>query len=127
MLLGTSALIVEDEYLIATEMQRLLEGAGAAAIIARTAAEGTEHANSRALDVALVALGPNDEDSIALIGHLQQAGVAVVAVSSVGAHREGIPGLDGVGVIVKPFTDEDLLNAAATALLAAAREVKRPS
>ena len=127
MLLGTSALIVEEEYLIASEMQRVLEAAGAAAILARNPVDGAGQTISRAFDVALVAIVPDDDDSIALLRRLQEAGVAVVAISSLGEHRQGIPGLDGVVVITKPFADEDLLNSAATAMLAAAREVKRPS
>ena len=128
MLLGANALIVEDEYLIALEMQRILEAAGAAAIIvARNVAEGAEHTVSRSFDIALVAVGPGDSAAVSFMQALRQSGVAVVAVSSVGEHREGIPGLDGAGAVVKPFTDEDLLAAAAAALAAAAKRApERP-
>jgi DNA-binding response OmpR family regulator len=127
MLVGANALIVEDEYLIALEMQRVLEAAGAAAIIvARNVAEGTEHTVSRAFDIALVAVGPGDSMAVSFMRALRQAGVAVVAVSSMGEHRNGIPGLDGIGAVIKPFADEDLLAAATAALLATMRAPEPP-
>lgn len=128
MLLGANALIVEDEYLIALEMQRVLEAAGTAAIIvARNVAKGAQHTVSRSFDIALVAVGPGDSTALSFMQALRQSGVAVVAVSSVGEHREGIPGLDGIGAVVKPFADEELLAAAAAALAATAKRApERP-
>ena len=120
MLSGATALIVEDEYFIALGAQQVLESAGAGiVVIVRDSTEASRH-SAPSIDLALVAIGPEGSAAIAYCQTLLVQGVAVVVLSSDRAHLDGVPGLAGVEVVIKPFSDDDLLAAVAAALEAAA-------
>lgn len=121
MIAGAAALIVEEEFLIAFDLQRILEAHGATVVlIARTVAEAATHVRVGCCTLALVSIGPVDDTAMAFCRNLRDRGVALVAITAVGSHRDtGIPGLEGVPTIVKPFTDEDLVAGVAAAIGAA--------
>ena len=122
MLLGTSALIVEEEFLIALEVQRVLKSAGAdEAQIARNVEDARECLLERQYRLAVVAIGPCESEALPFCRELQRKAIAVVVSSADVRHRKGIPGLDGVEVIVKPFADDQLLAACMAALLGSTR------
>lgn len=122
MLTGATTLVVEDEYLIALEVQRILEAAGAAAIISAPAAIGDAvPQGGQTFDLAIVSIRPDRNDELELCEALRQRGIAIVALTAASEHAGGVPGLDAVPVVIKPFADSELLAAATAALLATPR------
>ena len=116
MLAGRSTLVVEDEYLIALEIQRVLEGVGAAAIIGAGSVGVDLAAQAGHFDLAIVSIGPDSVEEHALCQSLRARGTAVVALSGANEHSGGVPGLEAIPVVIKPFTDEELIAAALVAL-----------
>lgn len=116
MLAGVTALVVEDEYLIALEIQRVLETAGAVAVIGE--ASVAPDAGQDVFQLAIVSVRPDAHDEHQLCLYLRERGTAVVALSSDSVHAPGIPGLDTIPVVIKPFIDDELLAAAQAAVQA---------
>ena len=111
-----SILIVEDEYLIALEMQCNLEDCGYhVAGIAADLASAVEHSDQK-LDLALVDLNLRDGLTGPEIGRLlAEHGVTVLFVTANPALLgSGIAG--AVGVLTKPTDKDTLRNAVAYAL-----------
>jgi len=107
-------LIVEDEFLIALEAQRIVEDAGASAILASTLMQARAHLASAArIDATLLDLRLGREDALPLARELHARGAPVVIASG---FDPGI-GLSGVPIVAKPYRDRDLV----AALLAACR------
>lgn len=113
MIAGISSLVVEDEYIIALEIQRVLESAGATAIIATPDAAGGA---SRTFDLAVIAVPPDRPALVELCRNLGNRGIAVVAVTSGFEPEGGGPLLAGVSTLRKPFSDRELLAAVTAAL-----------
>jgi two-component system, response regulator PdtaR len=126
MLLGANVLIVEDEYLIALEIQRILEDAGTRPPdIVRSVTDAASRPQVETeVDLLILSIGAETEPAVAFAGAMRHAGAAVLLVSVESAHREGVPGLDGVETLVKPFTDAELIAAATAAILGAKRPVR---
>jgi DNA-binding LytR/AlgR family response regulator len=125
MLDGKRILIVEDQFLIALDIQRVLEAAHAGRMIfARTVAEAQSLADRWPdFDLAVVQIARGDKDALALAGRLQAAGAAVVVTTA-------NPALPFAGftpppgtLLIKPFGDDDLIAACLAAL--AARDADR--
>lgn len=126
MLAGVYGLIVEDEFLIALEIQRVLEEAGARPpAIVRTAEEAQTLAGAERFDLALVAAGADIGETRRLVEALRGSGLAVVVLSPDGAHRGGIAGLEGIGIVGLPFKDGELAAAAIAALEARKSQPQR--
>ena len=115
MLDGTRVLVVEPEYLIALEIQRILSDRGADALGALTFADASAALVDRRFDLAIVALDPQGH-GLDFCRALLQAGVAVVLVSSAAEHGSGHRDLPGAMIVAKPFGDDDLLAAVTAAL-----------
>jgi DNA-binding response OmpR family regulator len=114
MISGTTALIVEDEYLIALEVQRILEAAGATALIAAPGiADAIAPDRNSTFDLAIVAVPPLDADKLGLCEHLRRRGVAVVVLAS---GQEVVAEVGGFRLVMKPFTDNQLVSAVRAAL-----------
>lgn len=120
MLFGVNCLVVEDQYLIALEIQRVLEAAGARVSVVLDLSEAPS-ADSPDLRLALVSIGPESVAAIEFCRLLHEKGVAIVAVTADAEHQQGIPGLDNVEILLKPFTDDELAAAATAAMLRAER------
>ncbi len=117
MLSGEKLLIVEEEFLIALDIQRAVEGANAEhAVFARNFKEAAALIDRFGeFDLAIVTpprLGTNDFE---VAGRLVAARVAVVVCSGARAHLDGTP-LEGIEVVYKPFSDAELLAACRRAL-----------
>lgn len=113
MLNGTNVLVVEPEYLIALEIQRVLAGRGATAFTSPGYAD--IEAQPQQFQLAIVALDPQGA-AIALCRRLLDTGVPVVLIASASEHACGHPELPEATTILKPFVDDDLLGATAAAL-----------
>lgn len=118
MLTGKRVLIVEQEFLIALDIQRILEGLHAArTVFARSVAEAAELGDRwDTFDLAIIELFPHAL-ALDLIRHLLERGIGVVG--STPGSLAPLPGLPQVPLVGKPFSEPDLvaacLKAAATA------------
>lgn len=118
MLNGRPALIVEEEFLIALDIQRMLESMGAGqTLFARNADEARQldaHWNDLAL--AIVELRMDDHMSQQLCADLVAAGLAlVVTTGDIGLHRQVS---EDAPLLMKPIPEEALASAVQQALAA---------
>jgi DNA-binding NtrC family response regulator len=122
MLSGTRLLIVEEEFLIALDIQRVLEGANALQIVfARDFREVEKLLDRLAeFDLAIITAPRPETGDMAIAEKLLHAGLAIVVCS---AARGAVANtaLAAAEIVDKPFSDEALLEASRRAL---ARRVK---
>lgn len=118
MLNSQSALIVEEEFLIALDIQRMLEAMGAGqTILARNVAEARQLRHVwPELKLAVVELRQGDADGQRFAQELAEAGIPlVVTTGDFGLSRQ----MNGkVPVILKPLPEEALASAVGEALAA---------
>lgn len=116
MILGTTALVVEEEYLIALEVQRVLESAGSAVTLgALGSIESIVGDRNARFDLAIIAVPPDRPEIVALSRALAARGIAVVILSS-SLDQDGLGNLEGLRIVAKPFSDHELLKAAEEAV-----------
>jgi hypothetical protein len=117
MLASVKVLIVEDEPLIGMGMDQIVRSAGADAVLLPSLAEVS------AITGGLEQFGlafippPQNDDEMSTVGALRAASIALVVVTGNSDFAVGVPGLDGVPVVVKPFSETDLLVACESAIL----------
>ncbi len=118
MLSGKRILIVEEQFLVALDMQRILEDTHAAQAIFTRTIEEAHSLKDRwgEFDLAIIEVQTDSFPALALARALHELGVAVVLTSADDAYRRGFPGFSGIPVVSKPFAENDLLEACATAL-----------
>lgn len=120
MLKGRTALIVEEEFLIALDIQRMLEHHNVdQTLFARSAAEG-ESLRARLPDIAIVEIRADDAASRQLVHDLNGTGVAVVLTTADARMRHGFPDMPGLAVVIKPVPEEAMASAIEMALAARA-------
>ena len=112
MLSSQRLLIIEDVFLIALEIQRILEGANAGhTVFARDFGEAQLLAERfHEFDLAIVNPPPHRSPEMETAGLLVKAGPAIVVCTAAKVDLTESP-LDGAELIFKPFSDEDLLAA----------------
>ena len=115
MIAGHRVIIVESEFLIALDIQRILENGGAASTsFARSAAELNEIADRwHEFDLAIVEVTDLRSADVMLAGNLVNAGLATV-LTTAGVSRSS--DIAGFPIVAKPFTEVDLLRACCDAL-----------
>jgi len=117
MLSGERLLIVEDDFLIALDIQQVLEGANAkGAVFARNYDEVAAMGDRLGeFDLAIVNPPREATADLAVAQRIVAAGVAVVVCS---AYRRDLSGtaFAGAEFVDKPFADQDLLEACRRAL-----------
>jgi DNA-binding NtrC family response regulator len=108
LLAGMTILVVEDEYLIALEAQRMIEEAGAGEVLlANSIAEVRKLlADGPRIDAAVLDLWLGREDATPLIGDFGDSGIPLLVTTGFGA---GAP--DGVPCLAKPYRETDLVSA----------------
>jgi len=117
MVQGKRLLVLEEEVLIAMDMQSVLDGAAAAQIVlARDYKELAElAARYGEFDLAIVNPPREGTSDEAVAATLAAAGPAIVVNSAALPNLAGTP-FEGAQIIIKPFGDEDLLEACRMAL-----------
>jgi DNA-binding response OmpR family regulator len=107
---GLSILVVEEEYLIAADIEQTLRAAGAGDVaVFRSLEELTEDIVPHdRFDLAVIEARFGHPDVVAFCRHLQDAGIAVVVTSADRAIQGLFPGSIGLD---KPFNTEQLLAA----------------
>jgi len=118
MLTDRRVLVVEPEFLIALEVQRILEQVNAGEIVFTRSVEEAARLEPRfaEFDLAVVAMGVANAAAVALTVRLAAAGVAVVGTTAGLAGFVGLSADAAIPLVEKPFTDERLLAACAYAL-----------
>lgn len=113
MLSNCTILVVEAEFLIALDIQRMLEGLDAGQMLfARTAAEAKElEPHWDGLGLAIIEVPHGEPSSVALAHSLCARGIPVVLSSADGAIRRGHPEFPDVPLLVKPMSETDLAQA----------------
>jgi len=118
MLNGQTVLIIETEFLVALDIQQMLEALSAGSIlVARTAREAHDlKPQWPAIDLAIVELGQNDAQTSAILADLRDCGAFVVLCSADSTLTDGHPDYPGVPLISKPMVEEDFRSAIIQAL-----------
>lgn len=107
-LAGVRALVIEDEYLVARDLQRMLEAAGIR-VVGPVADSGSarEAVDRQTADAALLDIKLGHETIFAVADELAARGVPLVFVS--GYDRAVLPArFDHVPYVEKPFRAEQL-------------------
>ncbi len=118
-LTGACVLIVEDEFLIAVDVQRIVEDAGAATVLlANSLSEARGHmARPAPIDVCILDLKLGAEDGMALVEQLQARNIPFVIASGLGGKN-----VADIPLVPKPYRDESVIDAL-TAVWARAKKV----
>jgi DNA-binding response OmpR family regulator len=110
------ALLLEDEAIIAMDMEQALGEAGFDVSTAMTCADAEAWLRQRRPDVAIVDITLRDGSSEAIVAQLVQDGVPIVVHSGdLPAHHKGTAFASGIWVD-KPASNEALISAAQAAL-----------
>jgi len=117
---GHKVLIVEAEFLIAFDIQRMLEALlSGQMLFARSPEEARQHEHLwPAINLAIVEIDPHPEQSRALLDGLRQAGIPLIVSTVDASLRQGHPDFPGAPVLVKPIMEESFHHAVTTALAA---------
>ncbi|KQX40278.1 hypothetical protein ASD04_06500 [Devosia sp. Root436] len=120
MLTGQTVLIIEDEFLIALDIQRILEPLGAGkTLFARTTAEAEElRALWPEIGVAVIEVLAHDAERMQLARALSTAGIPVVLTTADITVRHGLADLSAFPLLVKPVPEEAFTSAIGAALAA---------
>lgn len=118
MLNGQTILVVEEEFLIALDIQRILEGAGAGSILfARSSLEASK-LRDRWPDVglAIVEIHPDHGPFMDVVRALKSAGVPMILCSADGHLGRGHPDFPDIPVVTKPMAEHHLMYAIGRAI-----------
>jgi len=118
---GKAVLILEDEPLVAMNVELCLLDAGAAVVKIANSIASAKSALDECIpfDTAVVDLALADGNASTLIQLLAERGIAVVITTGYGVDR-GQPALGrAVAILQKPHTDSDLINAIQQSMAAA--------
>ena len=119
MLTGKRCLVVDDELLIALDIEQELKAAGAAEVVcAGGLAEASEALHKGPFDVAILDLRIGRETSLALAEDLRRAGTPFVFLTGARGDAAEIKAF-AVPVVEKPFLAPLLLDAVRRALVGA--------
>ena len=106
-LAGLSVLIVEDEFLIAVDVQRIVEDAGAGrTVLVNSIADARQRLAEATVDLVVLDMRLGEDDGGGLINELRDRDVPFVIASGF-AHDIDSP----APILVKPYRDADLLDA----------------
>ena len=115
LLSGLKILVLEDEFLIAMDVEQLCRDHGAEEVtISRTLA-GLELAAMPAFDAAIIDVMLSGVPTFGFATHLQERGVPFVFASGYADQGELSKKFPGTRLIGKPYSGDDLVNAIAAA------------
>ncbi len=114
---------VEDEYIIAAEIEQTCREAGATevTVASRMGHPGLEPAKYSDYSFAVMELELHGAPTLELARALMDAGVPTVIGTAFDEWRDGVPGLAEAPVVTKPYAPEQLIEAADRAIASARR------
>ena len=113
-LAGLRILLLEDEYLIAMDVELLCRDHGAAEVIIKRSVDELEGPLG-AFDVAIVDLMLGSHSTVPFAERLRDAGRAFVFASGYAGNDDLQNAFPGVQVVGKPYSGTDLIEAVAAA------------
>ena len=119
MLSGATVLVIEEEFLIALDIERMLQALSVKQVLfARDAeeAQGMRIALSE-ISLAIVEINSWRQHSLASIDRYLAAGIKVVLSTADSALRNGVRQFPGTPVVCKPMTEQDLVQAIGIVLM----------
>jgi CheY-like chemotaxis protein len=115
-LAGISVLLVEDEYLIALDVEQILKALGVGSVeIAANWERATERAGDGRYDLAVLDVNINGRLSFPIAEMLTRRGIPVVFASGYDLRHRVSAEFDGV-CLTKPYTSDRLRDVLSTAL-----------
>lgn len=125
-LAGLRVLVLEDEFLIAMDVEQLCRDSGAADVVIVRSLEELEADEEKlqAFDVAIVDLMLSGVSTLDFARHLYDRSMPFVFASGYSDVQEIIEKFPGIAVVGKPYAGEDLIGAVAAAI--ANRDSKLP-
>jgi two-component SAPR family response regulator len=106
---GRRILLVEDEALIALDLQNMLDRRGATVIgPAASVSEALDAINANQIDCALLNIKLGDETTHAVVATLEQRAIPMVFVTAYSDARLP-PGFETHPIIQKPYSEDQLL------------------
>jgi CheY-like chemotaxis protein len=120
MLNGRTALVVEEEFLIALDIQRMLETLGVGqTLFARTAAEAEQlRASGPEIGLAIVEIRSHGTAAHQLVEGLTRDGIPMVLTTADLAMDNGSRAFPDLTVVAKPLPEDALASAIRQALAA---------
>ncbi|MEI9408697.1 response regulator [Mesorhizobium salmacidum] len=113
---GLRILVLEDEYLIAMDVEQLCRDHGASeVVVARDLAEVDGRKVATDFDAAIVDLVLGGASTLEFAAGLREAGVPFVFASGYSDADEIKASFPGVRLVTKPYSGEDLVEAVALA------------
>ena len=116
MLDGLLVLLLEDEFLIALDVEQICRDHGAAdVVIARTLSEAKTLSAEQDFDAAIVDLMLGGQSTVDFAQSLRERGVPFIFASGytdLGELRQAFP---GIAIVTKPYSGNDLVGALAAA------------
>ena len=108
LLTGMCVLVVEDEYLIALEAQRMIEEAGAEQVMLANSVGDVRKllADGPQIDAVVLDLKLGDEDALPLVAEFVGRGITMLVTTGLDAAAP-----EGVACLTKPYRDSDLVDA----------------
>lgn len=114
LLSGLRLLIVEDEFLIAMDVEQLCREHGAAeTIVVGTAAELSEHVAVAAFDAAILDVMVEGQTTLDAARGLAERGIPFVFATGYSDRTEVFSAFPGVRIVGKPYAGEELVEAVA--------------
>lgn len=113
---GLRILILEDEYLIAMDVEQICRDAGAADVAIVDSLAGFDTPAAFSFDAAILDLMLNGASTLPFAARLQREGVPFVFASGHGISDELNRDFPGVALVEKPYSGGDLIAAVAAAL-----------
>lgn len=104
---GRRVLVVEDEFLIALDAERIFEDAGASEVLLAKSIEEAEAvlASGVPIDIGVLDLKVGAHETWPLIEDMKRRGIPLVLATGFDPGRE----VEGVILIQKPYNDETIL------------------
>lgn len=123
LLAGLRLLIVEDEFLIAMDVEQLCRDHGAAdVVVVGTAAElGSGPANRADFDAAILDVMVEGQPTLEFAGSLAERGIPFIFATGYSDRADVFSAFPGVRVVGKPYASDDIVEALAAAVAAARR------
>lgn len=112
---GLRVLVLEDEYLIAMDMEQICRDHGAAEVIIRGDLDRTGVPDTSAFDVAILDIMLQGRSTFDFARQLRDVGVPFVFASGYTHNDEIGAEFPDVPLVGKPYAGDDLINALADA------------
>lgn len=110
---GLRVLVLEDEALIAMDVEQLCRDGGAAEVTIVQELDQIALDNLAAFDVAIVDLSLGGKSTLGLAARLRERGIPFIFASGYSLAEEAAADFPGVPLVPKPYSGEDLVEAVA--------------